>query len=81
MGPLPLSSSALTMPEPTVPAPPRANTTLSEFAMLAAAAQTCWRMEDNNDGMKLRTCAEHLRGAAGFKLNPGAAVPPFYRCH
>ncbi|KAI4823585.1 hypothetical protein KUCAC02_012163 [Chaenocephalus aceratus] len=34
---LPLSSRALTIPEPTVPAPPRANTTLSEFDMLAAA--------------------------------------------
>ncbi|KAF3854327.1 hypothetical protein F7725_022382 [Dissostichus mawsoni] len=34
---LPLSSRALTTPDPTVPAPPRANTTLSEFDMLAAA--------------------------------------------
>lgn len=31
---LPLSSSALTIPEPTKPAPPRTNTTLSEFDML-----------------------------------------------
>lgn len=30
-----------------MPAPPRANTTLSEFDMLAAAAQARWRMEDD----------------------------------
>lgn len=35
---LPLSSRPLTIPEPTVPAPPRTNTTLSELDMLAAAS-------------------------------------------
>lgn len=63
---LPLSSSALTIPEPTVPAPPRANTTLSEFAMLDAAARTCWRMEDDTLEIKLRTFAEHLWGPRMF---------------
>lgn len=44
---LPLSSRPLTIPEPTVPAPPRTNTTLSELDMLAAASHNRrWRMEN-----------------------------------
>lgn len=46
---LPLSSSALTIPEPTVPAPPRANTTLSELDIPAAAARACRRVEKERE--------------------------------
>lgn len=37
---LPLSRNAFTIPEPTVPAPPRTNTTLSELDMLVVASHT-----------------------------------------
>lgn len=67
---LPLSSSALTIPEPTVPAPPRANTTLSEFDMLATATRARWRTEKDFQ----RSC-RLVRGIwvkpRCFKLNSG----------
>lgn len=50
---LPLSSSALTIPEPTMPAPPRANTTLSELDIPAAAARACRRVEKEREDADL----------------------------
>lgn len=72
---LPLSSRALTIPEPTVPAPPRANTTLSELDMPAAASHTCRGMEDvtryaGGDAADLCRASGPIQHALKWTLGP-----------
>lgn len=79
---LPLSSRPFTIPEPTKPAPPRTNTTLSELDMLAAAPQ---RMETftrkAGDEAADEKCTASVPIQDALNRRPGAKVPPFSRCH
>lgn len=79
---LPLSSRPFTIPEPTVPAPPRTNTTLSELNILAAASHNRqWKMENITQSAAGKAADEQCTASVPIQdaLNgrPGAKVPPF----
>lgn len=75
---LPLSRKALTIPDPTVPAPPSAKTTLSPFDIAAAAVRRLRLIMVY--GAHVSCCSRYLNQTAAGKPRPLQKDTPTELC-